>query len=283
VGRALCNNDTIGRLAYQYGLHEKAIFNYHDDIEVKNWHPRYNFAPPKALADLFEAYVGALYEEQGWDTVMTWLIALYKPLVEVATEDFKRNNDSARSSPESKSFDPLLAEVVVFQERLLDYLSFKGSHLVDRGQEALDALPPATQFFFSSDGSLANDSDKAELATHLINFWICNIFMRVYPQLLQATYKGAHLITASIYNFINRVVYHYINMKTTSGLHDSLRAKKQSVISVLFYHFHPSSIFVISITTITIRLLDDSFYWCRAVLLLQRLANAATATNLLWL
>ncbi|KAF8810482.1 hypothetical protein BYT27DRAFT_7221989 [Phlegmacium glaucopus] len=153
VGRALCNNDTIGRLAYQYGLHKEAIFNYHDDNEVKNWHPRHNLTPPKALADLFEAYVGALYEEHGWDTTMTWLTALYKPLVEVATEDFlQRNGDSARPLPESKSTEPLLAEVVVYQERLLDYLNFKGPNLVESGQAALDALPPATQFFFSLDG-----------------------------------------------------------------------------------------------------------------------------------
>lgn len=204
VGRALCNNDTIGRLAYQYGLHKEAVFNYHDENDVKNWDPRHSLAPPKALADLFEAYVGALYEEHGWDTVMTWLTALYKPLVEVATEDFlQRNGDLARPLPESKSTEIFLAEVVVYQARLLDYLNFKGPHLVESGQAALDALPPAAQFFFTMDGSLANDSDRAELATHLINFWICKIFMRVYPQLLQATYKGAHLITVSIILLIN--------------------------------------------------------------------------------
>ena len=129
---------------------------------------------------------------------MTWLTALYKPLVQLATEDFLQRSHLARPLPESKSTELLLAEVVVYQARLLDYLNFKGSNLVERGQVALDALPPATQFFFSLDGSLANDSDKAELATHLINFWICKIFMRIYPQLLQATYKGAHLITVRI-------------------------------------------------------------------------------------
>lgn len=186
-------------MAYQYGLHEEAVFNIHDDNEVKDWDPRHSLAPPKALADLFEAYVGALYEEHGWDTVMTWLTALYKPLVQVATQDFlERSGDPTRPLPESKSSDLLLAEVVVYQARLLDYLNFKEASLVESGQSALDALPPATQFFFSLDGSLTNDSDRAELATHLINFWICKIFMRVYPQLLQATHKGAHLITVSI-------------------------------------------------------------------------------------
>lgn len=208
MGRALCNNDTVGRLAYQCGLHKKAIFNYHDDNEVKSWDPRHSLAPPKALADLFEAYVGALYEEHGWDTVMAWLAALYKPLVEVATEDFlQRSSDPARPLPESKSTELLPAEVFIYQARLLDYLNFKGPTLVESGQVALDALPPATQFFFSLDGSLANDSDRAELATHLINFWICKIFMRVYPQLLQATYKGAHLITVSIIPFTSCCAY----------------------------------------------------------------------------
>jgi hypothetical protein len=194
-------------LAYQYGLHEEAIFNYHDDNEVKDWDPRHNLAPPKALADLFEAYVGALYEEHGWDTVMTWLTALYKPLVQVATEDFlERSGDLGRPFPESKSTELLLAEVVVYQARLLDYLNFKGPNLVESGQSALDALPPATQFFFLDD-SLTNDSDRAELATHLINFWICKIFMRVYPQLLQATHKGAHLITVSIIPILVLCIY----------------------------------------------------------------------------
>lgn len=145
MGRALCNNDTIGRLAYQYGLHEKAIFNHHDDNEVKDWDPRHSLAPPKALADLFEAYVGALYEERGWDTVMTWLTALYKPLVQVATEDFlERSGDLARPLSSSKSPELLLAEVVTYQARLLDYLNFKKPKLVESGQLALDALPPAT-------------------------------------------------------------------------------------------------------------------------------------------
>ena len=31
--------------------------------------PRHSLAPSKTLADLFEAYVGALYKEHGWDTV----------------------------------------------------------------------------------------------------------------------------------------------------------------------------------------------------------------------
>lgn len=207
MGRALCNNDTIGRLAYQYRLHEEAIFNYHDDNEVKEWDPRHSLAPPKALADLFEAYVGALYEENGWNTMMTWLTALYKPLIQVATEDFlQKGGDATRPLTESKSTKLLLAEVAGCQTRLLDYLNFKGPTLIESGQAALDALPPATQFFFSSDGSLVNDSDRAELATHLINFWICKIFIRVYPQLLQATYRGAHLITVRYY-FCTRCVY----------------------------------------------------------------------------
>ncbi|CAA7266207.1 unnamed protein product [Cyclocybe aegerita] len=194
VGRVLCNNDTLGRIAYQLGMHEEAIFGHHDEKEVKAWLPTTKVSPPKALADLFEAYVGAVYEEQGWEIVIKWLTAFYKPLIDLATEDFLSRPDPTRPIPDRPS-EELPEEIVMYQGKLLDYLEFKRASLVESGQQAINALPSSIQFFFGADGNLMNDADRAEVANNLINFWICKSFMRVYPQLLQASYKGAHLVT----------------------------------------------------------------------------------------
>ncbi|KAJ3512342.1 hypothetical protein NLJ89_g3577 [Agrocybe chaxingu] len=166
VGRVLCNNDTLGRIAYQLGMHQEAILGHHDKKEVKAWLPTSKESPPKALADLFEAYVGAIYEEQGWKVVIKWLTALYKPLMDLATEDFLNRPDPTRPIPDRPSEEP--QEIVVYQGKLLDYLEFKRASLVESGQEAIDALPSGVQFFFGIDGNLMNDADRAEWITRLI-------------------------------------------------------------------------------------------------------------------
>jgi len=205
VGRVLCNNDTLGRIAYQTILHAEAIFGFHDKKRVKDWRPEDDVVPPKALADIFEAYVGAVYEEHGWDIVYGWLQTLYQPLIKIATEDFLAKTLLPIPDNGSKSIDDMPRELVVYQARVWDYLYFKRSFLTEHGVISVDALPPSTQFLFSPSGELVNDSDRAEVAINLINFWICKIFMRVFPHLLEATYKGSHLVTVRVYVFIRNV------------------------------------------------------------------------------
>ena len=196
VGRVLSNNDTLGRIAYQLDLHKDAHLDQRDEFDVAEWSPRHTISPPKALADLFESYAGAVYEEHGWERVMDWLKQIFTPLLKPATEDFDRRSDTGRKFFDSwQSADQELQD---YQERILDYLEFKSKFLTEAAQSTLDALPASTQFIFSKDGSLGIDADKAELGTHLVNFWICKIFIRVYPHLHQATHKGAHLITVGL-------------------------------------------------------------------------------------
>jgi hypothetical protein len=192
VGRVISNNDTLGRLAYQLELNEHARLDLLDTIQVNDWNPQCCDSPPKPLADLFEAFTGAVYEEKGWNVTFQWLENLYKPLITAATEDF---HNSAPNIPPHWHAPPMVPEDSYCQEMLLDYLSHKGEFLASSAQEALDALPLSSIFIFASNGSLGNDCDKVEVADHLIRYWICSIFVQLNPEMQQATAKAAHLVT----------------------------------------------------------------------------------------
>ena len=179
-------------MAYQLGLHEHARLDLLDLFQVQDWKPECCVSPPKPLADLFEAYTGAVYEEKGWNVTFQWLQSLYRPLIAVATEDFY---NSSPSIPAHWHASPMIPEDSYCQEMLLDYLNNKGEFFRSSAQEALDALPPSSIFIFASNGTLANDCDKVEVADHLIRYWICSIFVHLNPEMQQATAKAAHLVT----------------------------------------------------------------------------------------
>lgn len=142
VGRVLSNNDTLGRIAYQLDLHKSAHLDQRDDFEVTEWNPRHAISPPKALADLFESYAGAVYEEHGWERVMDWLKQIFTPLLKPATEDFNRRSDAGCNF--SDSWQSVDQELQDYQERILDYLQFKSKFLTEAARSALDALPASS-------------------------------------------------------------------------------------------------------------------------------------------
>lgn len=194
VGRAISNNDTLGRLAYQLRLHEHARLDLHDLIQVQDWNTQCPVSPPKPLADLFEAYTGAVYEEKGWAATFEWLQDLFEPLIAASTEDF---HNTEPNIPAHWHSPPMVPEESYCQQMLLEYLITKGEFLASSAQETLDALPPSSIFIFASNGSLGNDCDKVEVADHLIRYWICSIFVKLNPEMQKATAKAAHLVTVS--------------------------------------------------------------------------------------
>ncbi|PFH51131.1 hypothetical protein AMATHDRAFT_3268 [Amanita thiersii Skay4041] len=142
VGRMVSNNDTLGRVAYHLRLAEQAQLDT-TDYCVKNWTPQDTYSPPKGLADLFESYVGAIYEEHGFDVAMRWLEPVFTPLIEAATEDFMASDDP------DKKYDHWLIHQDIpehssQQDMLLDYFNYKCTFFSEKAQEALDFLPPST-------------------------------------------------------------------------------------------------------------------------------------------
>lgn len=171
-----------------------------DDINLKrvaDWSPRYHTSPPKDLADLFEAYVGAVYEEHGWDVTKDWLETLLKPLIGKATEDYL---ERPRTTPERGVYvSHELLDDLEHQEKIYDYLEFRAKNFVTVAEPALCALPQSTKFVFGANGDIGNDRDMVEVATHLVKFWVCQIFMSLYPENRKALFKGPHL--ASVWHF----------------------------------------------------------------------------------
>lgn len=198
VTRVLTNNDTLGRLGYQLGLGQQARFSGSDARNVvDSWKPSETSRPPKALADLFEAYVGAVYKEKGWIATFSWLKCLFQPLLLAATNDFSRDEPRV---PDSWIRAEFYDEYPLAHDSLSEYL--KGHPLiVDDAQESLQALPPSSIFFFNRTGHLANDCEKVEVATHLIDLWICRIFTEDNPGI-----TGPGLVSVR-FAFICRALY----------------------------------------------------------------------------
>lgn len=197
VGRTLSNNDTLGRLAHQLQLHKTATLDVGVREDLDGWSSQQTHPPPKVLADLFEAYAGAVYEEHGWDVTTNWLVALFSPLIGKATQDYL---NLKQQTPMTYLHRDLyvshdLLDNLEHQEKFHDYLEFRADKFMTAAEPALSALPQSTKFVFGANGGIGNDRDRVEIASHLVKFWICEIFMALYPENREALLKGPHLIS----------------------------------------------------------------------------------------
>ncbi len=166
-----------------------------DGEDVDNWSPQQNRSPPKVLADLFEAYAGAVYEEHGWDVTTAWLANLFAPLIGRATEDYLKQRTQITFLHRDFYVSHDLLDNLELQEKLHDYLEFRAGKFVTMAAPALSVLPQSTKFVFGANGGIGNDRDMVEIATHLVKFWICEIFIALYPENREALLKGPHLIS----------------------------------------------------------------------------------------
>ncbi|XP_006455220.1 hypothetical protein AGABI2DRAFT_121157 [Agaricus bisporus var. bisporus H97] len=193
VNRAVTSNDTLGRLAFQLGLDRKAHLDDADLKSIIDFSPRYSISPPKALADLFEAYVGAVYDEHGWDLTKDWLEILLKPLVEQATEDYIERPETSLIRGVYVSHK--LLHKVEHHQKLFDYIEPRAEDFEIMAGPALFPLTPGLKFVFGPRGDIGNDRNIVDIATHLVKFWICQAFMSEYPENRKAYTKAPHLIS----------------------------------------------------------------------------------------
>ncbi|OCH92748.1 hypothetical protein OBBRIDRAFT_811482 [Obba rivulosa] len=152
VRQVICTNDTFGRLAFYLNFHKGAEMDERDAQDVDDWNPLSGVHPPKVLADLFEAYAGAVYIQHGWTKLERWLRELLDPIVMVATGDHWLS-----SSPQQIFGDPICQKVshnpsleTTNQGKLLDYIEFKKGFLAKHGQPLLEALPQNVKFSFDT-------------------------------------------------------------------------------------------------------------------------------------
>lgn len=151
------------------------------------------------LADLFEAFVGAYCLERGWAALLLWLEPFFRPLVELATEDFLQSHRDTCWAPLHVSNwwrqrDGGSISQTNYQ-KLLQFFDRQRHLLASTSSVAVDAIPLSTKFIFSADGELVNDCDRVEIAHHLISQWICNAYVSIFPENRRATARAAHLAT----------------------------------------------------------------------------------------
>ncbi|KXN82371.1 hypothetical protein AN958_02628 [Leucoagaricus sp. SymC.cos] len=197
VDRLVSNNDTLGRLGYQLHLDTCAELDDSEGRKVVGWSPYDPRPPPKVLADLFEAYAGAVYEEYGWDVTQQWLSTLFKPLIEKANEDFFMNRSRISSRLLSRgtyATHERLSRPAV-EANFGRFLEARAKKIATMAEPAMQALPRSTKFVFGPNGDIVTDCDRVEIATHLVKFWICEIFMTLYPEDCQASLNRSHLIS----------------------------------------------------------------------------------------
>jgi hypothetical protein len=151
-------------------------------------------SPPKVLADLFEAYAGAVYEENGWEFTKQWLSSIFTPLIGKANNDYLRNAKLLPRYPDKGTYITFERSYsTTIHVKFHEFLESGISKLVVMAEPVLSALPKSIKFVFGTNAEIGADCDKVEIATHLVKFWVCEIFMSLYPKTREALFKGPHL------------------------------------------------------------------------------------------
>lgn len=200
MSRVISNNDTFARISYCLRFHVHAELTSQDQLLIDKWDPTSSLAPPKVLADLFEAYAGAVLIQHGWKRLRVWLERIFKPVIQVCTADYWHSTSGAEIFGESSSRRKQAIQPESKTEaKLLDYIEFKRTKTKEDGQQALDMLPENTIFHFGINGRLREpDSDRVEIAIHLVNLWICQIVIKFWPEYHHAKAKAAHMLSVSL-------------------------------------------------------------------------------------
>ena len=192
----ICNNDTFGRISYYLELDRDAALSPQDREEVERWdHLKPGMRPPKVLADLFEAMVGAVFLEHGFPKLDDWLRKIFEPILNAATADywysptrtlaFYRDHRTSTFGGASH-----------LQRRLADYICSYRRFFERRLSDTLDTLPENTIFCFDEHDYLeAPDNERLEVATHFLNLCICHTAIRIWKKYGHAKAKAAHLFS----------------------------------------------------------------------------------------
>ncbi|KAI0088234.1 ribonuclease III domain-containing protein [Irpex rosettiformis] len=197
VAKVVSNNDTLGRIAYSLRLHRNGYTNLNaeDEHSIFRWDPMHGTRPPKVLADLFEAFVGTVYVKYGFPELKPWLDRVFKPIIKVATGDYLATCHPVSIFGEPHEY-PLDLLNVSMQERLLSRIKLDLKEIRNKCPRGIDCLPSKTRLGFIAHGKLqGEDAENIDLAGSLIDLWICNISLELWPHYHHARTKAAHLFS----------------------------------------------------------------------------------------
>ncbi|KAJ7124424.1 hypothetical protein C8R44DRAFT_980700 [Mycena epipterygia] len=91
----LVGNATLARISSKYKLADRAMV-----------YPATRISSPNLHADIFEAYIGGLYADQGLERVKTWLNDLFRPLVPEVYEFVSQHEPHLLGKWDDRSADP---------------------------------------------------------------------------------------------------------------------------------------------------------------------------------
>jgi len=149
--------------------------------------------PPKVLADLFEAVVGAVFLQHGFLRLDIWLRTIFEPILNAATKDYWYS--AARTLPFYRDHrTSTFSGASHLQRRLVDYIRLERDFFEARLSGVLHTLPKNTIFHFDEHEYLEEpDNERLEVAAHFLNLCICHTIIRIWPQYGYAKAKAAHL------------------------------------------------------------------------------------------
>jgi hypothetical protein len=190
----ICNNDTFGRISYYLDLEQGAALSPQDREVVERWDPlKPGARPPKVLADLFEAIVGAAFLEHGFLRVDNWLRKIFEPILNAATKDYWYSTTRTLAFYRDHRTSTFSGASHI-QRRLVDYIYSERKFFEGRLSHIIQARPENTIFYFDEHDYLeAPDDERLEVAAHFLNLCICHTIIRIWPQYGRAKAKAAHL------------------------------------------------------------------------------------------
>ncbi|KAG5645159.1 hypothetical protein DXG03_006783 [Asterophora parasitica] len=244
LARRLSSNDTLGRIAWQLRLdtHPSTRLDLPDARQIRAWTPNTHLnthpgaAPPKALADLFEAYVGAVYcypapssapappgaRFSAWPATYALLAPLLSPLLTAATHDVlftlspeEHDVPAHWLTPDALPWsDRTQCELLAWiAERVCMDLPVASSK--DRAREdtagkvtmrdawhAEVPLPaslptPAAAKPRPATTATGNTQAELEIGTQLLKLWTLDIALALVPGVLHARVGGAAFLSVS--------------------------------------------------------------------------------------
>ena len=161
---------------------------------MERWnHLKPGVRPPKVLADLFEAVVGAVFLQHGFLKLDNWLRTIFEPILNAATKDYWYS--TTRTLAFYRDHRTLtFSGASHLQRRLLDFICAQRAFFENRLSDMLFTLPKGTIFYFDEHEYLGEpDNERLEVAAHFLSLCICHTIIRIWPQYGYAKAKAAHL------------------------------------------------------------------------------------------
>jgi hypothetical protein len=190
----ICNNDTFGRISFYLELDRDAALSLKDKAAVEKWnHLQPGVRPPKVLADLFEAIVGAVFLQHGFLVLDNWLRKIFEPILHAATKDYWYSTTRTLAFYRDHRTS-IFSGASYLQRGVVDFICSECDFFEDQLFEMLHTLPKNTIFYFDEHDYLEEpDNERLEVAAHFLNLCICHAIIRIWPRYGYAKAKAAHM------------------------------------------------------------------------------------------